>query len=332
MTPTVLPLRRLFLAWMLCFYGVIQSVFVPTTAVAQGLTVKTNREGVLVREGTDSVLFYQKKTKSKQGEAPRANYIHPLYDLDGAVLTEDFPEDPPHHHWHQRGVFWAWHQVLVDGQAMGDMWDCKDFVWDVHALNTQQHQDGSLSLLASTYWTSPRLTDAQEKQEPFVEEKTTIRVHPATADYRVIDFDISLRALLPHVMIGGKDDFKGYGGFSVRMKLPEDLTFVSTDGEVTPTTTMLTAGPWMDISGSLGSNPKEDGLAGIVIMNHPDNPPPVNQWILRKKESMQNPVYPGRQPVPLSDATSTVLRYRLVIYQGDLSEQKIKTMYEQQFD
>ena len=310
-------------------YGV-WLLLVPGLAVAQLLTAETNQEGVLVREGDDPVLFYQRETKSKQGEAPRANYIHPLYGLDGAVLTEDFPEDPPHHHWHQRGVFWAWHQVLVDGQSMGDMWDCKDFTWDVHTLKTQYNEDSSMSLLASTYWTSPRLADAQGKQEPFVEEKTTIRVHLVTANYRVIDFYISLRALLPHVMIGGKDDFKGYGGFSVRMKLPEDLTFVSTDGEVTPTTTMLTAGPWVDISGSLGSNPKEDSLAGIVIMSHFDNPPPVNRWILRKKESMQNPVYPGRQLVPLSDATSTVLRYRLVIYRGNLSAQKIKTIFEQQ--
>jgi AcrR family transcriptional regulator len=34
----------------------------------------------------------------------RSCYIHPLYGLDGEVMTEDFPVDHRHH----RGVFWAW--------------------------------------------------------------------------------------------------------------------------------------------------------------------------------------------------------------------------------
>ena len=91
------------------------------------LVAVSNAEGVTVLEGIRPVLTYQRAAKSEDGRWPRANYVHPLYDLDGEVLTEDFPAD----HGHQRGIFWAWHQVLVDGQPMGDAWACIDFQWDV---------------------------------------------------------------------------------------------------------------------------------------------------------------------------------------------------------
>ena len=80
------------------------------------LDAKETEEGVLITDGGQPVLFYQRRTKSYQGKMPRANYIHPLYGLDGQVLTEDFPED----HLHHRGVFLGWHQLTVDGRARGE--------------------------------------------------------------------------------------------------------------------------------------------------------------------------------------------------------------------
>ncbi len=37
----------------------------------------------------------------------RSDYIHPLYGLDGEVLTRDWSIDHPHH----RGIYWAWPEV-----------------------------------------------------------------------------------------------------------------------------------------------------------------------------------------------------------------------------
>ncbi len=56
------------------------------------------------------------------------------------------------------------------------------------------------------------------------------------------------------------------------------------------------------------------------MMTHPGNPGVANQWILRRKRSMQNCVYPGRNPVALSTDKPTVLRYRLVIHRGTASD------------
>src|SRR5262245_20143036 len=82
----------------------------------------TNDEGVWLQEGDTKVLFYQRRPKAKDGKFARANYVHPLLDLDGEPLTEDFPAD----HLHHRGIFWAWHQVLIGDKAIGDPWALKD--------------------------------------------------------------------------------------------------------------------------------------------------------------------------------------------------------------
>lgn len=290
----------------------------PTLLFAQSITFEYLDDGVWVKEKGERIFFYQQKTKSQNGEYARANYIHPLHGLDGTVLTEDFPEDHPHH----RGIFWAWHQVMIDGQHIGDGWSCEDISWDVYEVSGKQ-QDSTL--YTKTYWKSPNWTDKQGAQQPFLSEETSIRIYPSTENYRVLDFEISLLALVPDLKIGGSEDVKGYGGFSVRMKLPEDIQFTSINGEVTAQTEAIEAGPWMNVSGSLAADGSQ---AGIVIMAHPNNPPPENQWILRTKNSMQNPVYPGREPIAISDQQPTVLRYRLVIYQGEISEQEVNNLYE----
>ena len=80
------------------------------------LTMQKADGGILIVDGPQKVLKYQTETKSKAGEYERCNYIHPLWGMDGQVLTEDFPSD----HMHHRGIFWAWHQVWIGNQRIGD--------------------------------------------------------------------------------------------------------------------------------------------------------------------------------------------------------------------
>ena len=97
----------------------------PISAGEGRVDVKADADGLMVSENGKPVLYYQRKTKSLDGEFARAHYIHPLYDLDGRAITEDFPADHRHH----RGVFWAWHQVWVGDRKIGDPWTTKDFAW-----------------------------------------------------------------------------------------------------------------------------------------------------------------------------------------------------------
>ncbi|MEM9834423.1 MAG: DUF6807 family protein [Bacteroidota bacterium] len=300
------------------YYTYLILLLLPGSLSAQGLSFEYLKDGVWVKENNERIFFYHQKTKSQNGKYARANYIHPLYGLDGTVLTEDFPDD----HLHHRGVFWTWHQVFIGDKRIGDAWLCEDFSWDVYEVGGKQEDS---TLYTKTHWKSPNWTDEQGTQQPFLSEETNIKIHPANENYRVLDFEISLLALVPDLKIGGSEDAKGYGGFSVRMKLPEDIQFTSTDGKVTAQTEAVEAGHWMDMFGSLAA---DGGTAGIVVIAHPNNPSPNNHWILRTKNSMQNPVYPGREPILISDEKSTVLRYRLVVYQNEINEQMINSLYE----
>lgn len=295
----------------------------PFQCGAQAFQIDSHPEGVAVLERGDSVLFFQSALKGhpETGSHPRAQYIHPLYDLDGKVLTEDFPAD----HLHQRGIFWAWHEILIKGSKIADGWDCTDISWHVAETLIHDEQSGELAeFTIKTYWKSPNWTDKQGAQLPFVEEKATIRVYPRTATYRVIDIDISLLALAEGLQIAGSQDEKGYGGFGPRIKLPEQLVFTSSTGKVEPQNLQVQAGPWMDISGPMGKVGKETGL---TIMCHPRNPKPYTNWILRRAKSMQNAVYPGKEAVSVSTSTPLKLTYRLLLHEGSADNIPIADIY-----
>ena len=51
--------------------------------------------GFLFAEDGQDVLFYQRETKHFNAAHSRSHYVHPLYGLDGELLTEEFPSDHP---------------------------------------------------------------------------------------------------------------------------------------------------------------------------------------------------------------------------------------------
>src|SRR5688572_32025936 len=72
-------------------------------------------------EGDRPVFVYNHGVIQKPGvpaDRARSTYVHPLYGLDGEVLTDDFPKD----HLGHRGLFWGWPHVTVGTQHY-DLWD-----------------------------------------------------------------------------------------------------------------------------------------------------------------------------------------------------------------
>ena len=291
---------------MVCHLIIVPSSF----GVEPHFRATETPEGCLITEGDQKVLFYQRAPKSLDGKYSRSKSIHPLFDLDGKVLTEDFPQD----HFHHRGVFWAWHQLLIGEKKVGDAWGCKNFSTDVVAFETSAPASGTIRLTATVLWKSPLWLDAAGKEKPFVRETTTIVVHSATASTRAIDFHIHLVPLEAGFRIGGSDDDKGYGGFSQRIRFPRNLQFTGQNGVVKPKNSAEDAGPWIDFSGKFGDN---DDITGLAILSHPSLSEFPPKWILRNKGSMQNAAYPGRVPVLIPKDNPLDLRYRLVIHKGD---------------
>jgi len=288
-------------------------------ASSQGFTALDSAGGTEIRENGKKVLFYQFQPKSINGQYERAGYIHPLYSMKETVLTEDHPVDHLHHH----GIFWAWHQIVLNGKQVADSWTSEHISWKPIKMTVKKDRD-KLVINAKLIWNVQ--ASPSDKIIPVISEFTKITVFKSTARYRILDFDIKLTALTNDLRIGGSSDVKGYGGFSLRFKLPADISFHSRDSSVTPINEQILAGPWMNFSGSFdGESSPKAGVAVFCPTTEPGNKQP---WILRSSESMQNIVFPGNDPVALTKDGKT-FNYRLVIQNEELGNDELQAMYQQ---
>ncbi len=279
------------------------------------VTIEERKDGFQFLDEGREVMFYQKAPKSDDGQHTAANYVHPVWGLDGEVLTQDFPPDHRHHH----GVFWAWHQLWVGEKRAGDPWVNKDFLPVVKRTEVIEEGPVFATLRTTVDWTSPLIVDESGKPTSIVQETTQIRLFHATKDSQYIDFQISLRPLLEDVKIGGAENSRGYSGFTVRVKPPDDMKIVDAKGPLSEDR-IGTASAWADVSGRYGKN---DALSGIAILSHPSLPEFPPRWLLRYY-GMQNVVYPGREPITLSRKRPLVLRHRLVVHRGDAHTARIQ--------
>ncbi|MDA7510099.1 PmoA family protein [Verrucomicrobia bacterium] len=282
---------------------------------------KSGQQAMLLENG-DEVLTYQIAPRSQDGGLERSNYIHPLWDLAGDIVTEDFPDD----HYHHRGIFWAWHQLLSNGVSLADPWNCENIKWRAPPnkrewVHPSLGPDGA-SLRAVHDWAVTDL-EARSGERRVVRETVEILIRPAELNRRVIDFDLSLLALEDGISIGGSADDKGYGGFSPRVRLADDVQFVGQVGPVTPERTAVQGGAWMNVINSFNGR-----TSGVVMMVHPSHPGFPLKWILRSKRSMQNPQWPGQEPVVLSVIVPTRLRYRLVLHNGRTSLERLDSIWQ----
>jgi hypothetical protein len=277
----------------------------PSSDKGSPFSFEESPQGVALFENGKAVFFYQKEPKILGGEYICNNYIHPLHAPNGDILTEESPADHPYH----RGIFWSWHQHYINDQSLGDGWIMKDIANEVVEMQAGTGKT-TASLDLKVLWKSPN----HEQGQAYIEENTSIIVHQVESGMRKIDFEISLQALVPGVSLGGSDDEKGYGGLCTRIKTPDDLIFTSTDGRVKPDNLQILAGPWMDFSGTFSAGGEQNGLA---ILCHPGTPNYPAPWILRQKASMQNIVFPGRDRIAIAMDHPTILKYRLVLHEGN---------------
>lgn len=288
-------------------------LFLYTSNLFAQITIEKGEGGFWILDGKTRLAFYQKEELNMNLESGRANFLHPVYLPDGTLITENAPADHPHH----RGIFWAWHQIVIDGQPVGDPWLLKDFKVDVKSVEFKRIEQGIGIFETVALWESPAWKNGEEA---FLQESTRYTFYPQNGNIRKIKIDIELKPLVEDLKLGGSDDEKGYGGFSVRMKLPEDIRFTGEHGEVEPQNTAVEAGSYIDMSGSVGKNGNH---GGILIYADPANQSGPQTWILRKKDSMQNAVFPGRTPIEIKKDDPVRLSYTLVLYSGKIKEKKI---------
>ncbi|MCP4045331.1 MAG: hypothetical protein GY732_05000 [Gammaproteobacteria bacterium] len=208
--------------------------------------------------------------------------------------------DSPGDHLHQRGVFWGWSEIFARGEKVADGWKLHDISWQIKSV-TFDAQSDTLDIKAN--W----LTGKAE--EAIIAEHMRVGISETIGGVQKLVFDVDLKALVDGVSIAGVQNTKQYGGFSVRLINTRDMTFESDGKKLIPTKDFLGAGTSLNIKCSRSS-----GLPDVKITCAAEGKP-INKWILRNSNSMQNCVWPGRDHVALEKGEVTSLRASITLSQ-----------------
>lgn len=263
-------------------------------------------------ENGKPVLDYRYETVKPPLGVPahfaRACYIHPLYDLNGKIITQDFPID----HFHHRGVFWAWPECKAAGRPM-DVWSLTDVHQHHEEWLTREAGKDKAVVAVRNRWA---FDDAPDKA--IVREEVRFTVQPADEVGRSVDFDIKISNVSdgPVTFLGAKD--KGYGGFCFRPDASKrPLVFTTAQG-VSPEDALRFDTPWADVSW------KSDGAdTGVAIFEHSSNPGyPFPGWIFRHYGFL-GASWPHEQEHLVKPGESFQLRYRLYIHNGDAEKGQV---------
>jgi hypothetical protein len=269
-------------------------------------------------EGDSSVLTYNHGTIVSPDVPPhdprhqRSCYIHPLWGLNGEVLTDDFPGDHYHHH----GVFWTWPHVKVD-DAEYDIWA------DRGGLRQQfvrwlSRETGPIAaeLGVENGW----FVDA----EKLMIERVWVRVFHADKGTRCVDLRLHWVPTERPITLWGAGG-KSYGGLTVRFA-PRDrgATVITVPSGRTEADLPNTPLVWADFSSRFDEQPGVSGAAIFVAPDHPDFPP---TWLTRH----YGPLcigWPGVEPQTFQPGQVIRLSYRLWIHDGPVDVDAIQQAYE----
>jgi len=268
-------------------------------------------------EGDRPVLVYNHGLIARSdvpGSRARSSYIHPLYGLDGETLTDDFPKDHTYH----RGVYWAWPHIKVGDQEY-DQWSLRSLASEFQRWTKQEASAKSALLGIENGWF------ADGKQ--LVREQVAICVHPAAADSRAIDIELTWTPLDQPLTLWGAEG-KSYGGFNFRFGR-RMKPIISVPSGRTNDDLVVTRLPWVDYSTEFSAPAETNAagrLSGAAIFVHPghrDFPP---TWMTRHY-GLISVGWPGVDPQTLPANQSLTLRYRLWIHRGNSEAAEIQKAY-----
>jgi len=240
---------------------------------------------------------------------PRSDYIHPLYGLDGEMLTRDWPDGGHPHH---RGIFWAWPEVEY-GKERGDIYALQRVF--ARPTGNIEFTSGPVyaQLVSENLW-------MWEDKEPVVREQAVIRVYRAATGSRIIDLTIKMLALKDSVTIATRLT-NSYGGLNLRMQTPElqDISYFTDKRSSKPLRT------WSDFNGIFKGS---KSVSGLMVLQNQDNPEYPGEWREYPNLGWVQPTFPTPNTrYQLSTESELVLRYRLIIHAGGKPSEEISKMY-----
>ena len=309
------------------FVLLVLSVAEGTSAAEDGFAWKpVDDKSLGLFDGGKPVLVYNHGMILKKGVPERyrrACYLHPVYGLDGEVITDDFPRDHRHH----RGIFWAWPHIKVGDAKEVQTWipagiDNKLVKW------IRKDADAKQAVLeCENGWFVG--------DKKVVAERLKLVVHPADGDTRALDFEFVWTAADQPVKLTGAGG-KSYGGLTVRYA----TRFTEPDGikqkQVTITVPSGVSGKdlantrleWADFIAPFPGAKGKSGAAVFIARDHPDYPP---TWLTRHYGCLCVG-WPGVKGGTLEPGKPVTCRYRVLVHRGDLGLEALRKAYDEYLD
>ncbi|MDR2344862.1 MAG: PmoA family protein [Planctomycetaceae bacterium] len=267
-------------------------------------------------------------------------YIHPLYGLNGEILTDNAPKDHFHHH----GVFWTWPHVGVHTKEGKVNW------YDLWTSNTalKQHfvrwidkqiSPSSASFEVENGWFIGEPADKNK----IMYERVKVIVHRIQTDdsglrSRAIDLQIVLKPIDNPISLRGSAG-KSYGGLSIRFKpyIPENerknknaeskrsgINIITTPEGNAKTDLSEKPLAWADYTSKFDNRDELTGATIFVPKSHPDYPP---TWLVR----YYGPLclgWPGVKERLFPPDKEINLKYRIWIHDKKVTTQQIQKYYD----
>jgi hypothetical protein len=263
-------------------------------------------------EGDRPILVYNHGMLLNAGvpaDRKRSTYIHPLYGLDGEVLTDDFPKD----HYHHRGLFWAWPHVIIDGRNYS-LWDIRGIEQRFERWLCRSAGEGAAVLGVENGW--------YIGNKKVVQERVWFRIYRASSEGQVIDMDLVLVPIGQPVRLAGAEA-KSYGGLTLRFA-PRKQTVITTPLGDGPDDLAMTRLAWADLSAQFSQAPGPSGAAIFISPNHPDFPP---TWLTRHY-GVLCVGWPGVNSAMFQPGENIRASYRVWIHRGKADAQSLRSAYQ----
>jgi hypothetical protein len=268
-------------------------------------------DSLRLSEGTRPVLVYNHGVLRKAGvpaDRARSTYVHPLFGLDGEVLTDDFPKD----HYHHRGLFWAWPHVRV-GANHYDLWMLNGIAQRFERWLARDAGPGGAVLGVENGW--------YVGDRKVMQERVWLRVFPTTGDAQAVDVDLTLIPQGQPISLTGAEG-KSYGGLTLRYA-PSTNVVITTPLGNSPKDLPMTRLPWADLTAKYPDAPAASGAAIFIAPDHPDYPP---MWLTRHYgvlcvgwPGIDAKEFPADEPIRC--------RYRVWIHRGATDKSAMEKVY-----
>jgi len=247
--------------------------------------------------------------KYRFGDVPFKPYIDELRTPSGKNILRDAPEDHLHHH----GLMYALRVGSCSFWGEADANNGKQI--------TVRHQSAGNFVESEVDWNT-------SESKTLLKEQRTIRIHQENGA-TFLDWHSTLTAV-DDAVLGGEH----YYGLGMRFveEMDKDGRFFNDtgahDGEIVRGDERLKRCRWMAYTANLAGAP-----VTVAVFDHPSNPVPMTAFTMGNAGGafayLSATMNLHREPVGLKARQSFAVKYRVAVWDGEVSPETIEAKYRE---